>query len=150
MGCLYKENSPGKMSLKEKAKKLNFKNINKEEIQRLVAVTDDMLKTLISMSSALLAVGVIFDSFVKLPLMRVVILLMFFIGLIISFLGVLPLNVRYDIEDVEEQKQQQIIIFLRKRQHLWYGAAAMVLGFLLVIIDLVMDVFTNNPTAAAP
>lgn len=134
------------MSLKEKAKVLNFKNIDIQEIQRLVAVTDDMLKTLISMSSALLAVGVIFDSFVKMPLMRVVILLMFFIGLIISFLGVLPLNVRYDIEDVEEQKQQQIIIFLRKRRHLWFSAVAMVLGFLLVIIDLVMDVFSQNPT----
>lgn len=134
------------MSLKEKAKELNFKNIDIQEIQRLVAVTDDMLKTLISMSSALLAVGVIFDSFVKMPLMRVVILLMFFIGLIISFLGVLPLNVRYDIEDVEEQKQQQIIIFLRKRRHLWFSAVAMVLGFLLVIIDLVMDVFSQNPT----
>lgn len=134
------------MSLKEKAKELNFKNINIQEIQRLVAVTDDMLKTLISMSSALLAVGVIFDSFVKMPLMRVIILLMFFIGLIISFLGVLPLNVRYDIEDVEEQKQQQIIIFLRKRRHLWFSAVAMVLGFLLVIIDLIMDVFSHNPT----
>jgi len=134
------------MSLKEKAKELNFKNIDIQEIQRLVAVTDDMLKTLISMSSALLAVGVIFDSFVKMPLMRVVILLMFFIGLIISFLGLLPLNVRYDIEDVEEQKQQQIIIFLRKRRHLWFSAVAMVLGFLLVIIDLVMDVFSQNPT----
>lgn len=134
------------MSLKEKAKELNFKNIDIQEIQRLVAVTDDMLKTLISMSSALLAVGVIFDSFVKMPLMRVIILLMFFIGLIISFLGVLPLNVRYDIEDVEDQKQQQIIIFLRKRRHLWFSAVAMVLGFLLVIIDLVMDVFSHNPT----
>ncbi len=134
------------MSLKEKAKELNLKNIDIQEIQRLVAVTDDMLKTLISMSSALLAVGVIFDSFVKMPLMRVIILLMFFIGLIISFLGVLPLNVRYDIEDVEGQKQQQIIIFLRKRRHLWFSAVAMVLGFLLVIIDLVMDVFSHNPT----
>lgn len=133
------------MSLKEKAAKLNFKNVDKQEIQRLVGVTDDMLKTLISMSSALLAVGVIFDTFVKIPLMRVVILLMFFIGLIISFLGVLPLNVRYDIEDVEEQKQQQIIIFLRKRRHLWFSATAMVVGFLMVIIDLIMDVFSHNP-----
>ncbi len=133
------------MSLKQKAAELNFKHIDKQEIQRLVGVTDDMLKTLISMSSALLAVGVIFDTFVKMPLMRVVILLMFFIGLIISFLGVLPLNVRYDIEDMEEQKQQQIIIFLRKRRHLWFSAAAMVLGFLLVIIDLLMDVFSHTP-----
>lgn len=133
------------MSLKEKAVELNFKHIDKQEIQRLVSVTDDMLKTLISMSSALLAVGVIFDSFVKVPIMRVIILLMFFIGLIISFLGVLPLNVRYDIEDVEEQKQQQIVIFLRKRRHLWLSAAAMVMGFLLVIFDLIMDVFSKNP-----
>ena len=135
------------MSLKSEAQKLNTKKIDIQAFQRLIGVTDDMLKTLISMSSALLAVGVIFDNFVKLPLMRVVIILMFFIGLVISFLGVLPLNVRYDIEDAEEQKQQQIIIFLRKRRHLWYSAGAMVLGFLLVIIDLIMDVFIKNTTS---
>ncbi|MCC8146748.1 MAG: hypothetical protein LIO93_10010 [Bacteroidales bacterium] len=132
--------------MKSKSKnKFSSKLADSATIQRLVSVTDDMLKTLISMSSALLAVGVIFDSFVKVPLMRIFIILMFFLGLIISFLGVLPLNVRYDIEDAEELKDQQVDIFLRKRRHLWFSAGAMLLGFILVIVDLIMDVFSKSP-----
>lgn len=126
-------------------KKPDYKFADKETVQRLVSVTDDMLKTLITMSSALLAIGVIFNDFVKSPLMRVIIILMFFIGLISSFLGVLPLNIRYDLEDAEELQEQEIRVFLRKRRHLWFGAFAMMIGFILIMVDLFIDVFSKTP-----
>lgn len=137
-----------KPKLKDKESQLkNFssKLADPDTIRRLTDTTDDMLKTLISMSSALLAIGVIFDSFVKAPVMRILIILLFFIGLIISFVGVLPFNVRYDLEDAEDLKNQQVGIFLRKRRHLWFSAGAMVLGFLFVIVDLIIDVFSKSP-----
>ncbi|MCD8166100.1 MAG: hypothetical protein LUE93_08210 [Bacteroides sp.] len=126
-------------------KKLSAQFADKETVQRLISVTDDMLKTLITMSSALLAIGVIFTDFVKSPLMRVIIILTFFIGLISSFLGVLPLNIRYNLEDAEELQNQEVRVFFRKRRHLWFGAAAMMLGFILIMIDLFIDVFSKNP-----
>jgi len=121
----------------------DLKNVEPKALERMVTTTDDMLKTLITMSSALLAVGVIFDDFVKSPLVRAIIILLFFIGLIISFLGVLPFKIRYDIEDAGEQKEQQIAIFKRKRRHLWLSAAATASGFVLIIADLMVDVFSN-------
>ena len=131
-------------------RKISQKNISsritdKETLQRLISVTDDMLKTLITMSSALLGVGFIFDDFVKTPLARVIIILLFFIGLIISFLGVLPFNIRYDIEDEEELSQQQVKTFLRKRHHLWISAGVLAAAFAMAIIDLLVDVIKDVP-----
>ena len=127
----------------EKSRGYDFKSVEPKALERMVSTTDDMLKTLITMSSALLAVGVIFDDFVKSPLVRAIIILLFFIGLIISFLGVLPFKIRYDIEDTGEQKEQQIAIFKRKRRHLWLSAGATASGFMLIIADLMVDVFSN-------
>lgn len=128
---------------KKDAKNFSSKLTDSTTIERLITVTDDMLKTLITMSSALLGVGFIFDDFVKAPLVRVIIIFLFFVGLVISFLGVLPFNIRYDIEDVEELKQQQVDTFLRKRRHLWISAAILALAFALAIGDLLFDVFTD-------
>ena len=125
----------------DKISQFNPKLANPETVDKLISTTDDMLKTLITMSSALLAVGVVFDDFVKIPLMRLFIILMLFLGLILAFLGILPFRVRYDIEDAEELKEQHIRSFRRKRRHLWYSAASLALGLTLVIIDLMIEVF---------
>lgn len=132
------------MESKYKAtRKFSSKLADGDTLQRLIATTDTMLNTLITMSSALLAVIVIFENFVKSPLARIIIVLIFFMGLVISFLGVLPFNIRYDIEEEEELKQQQINTFLRKRRHLWWSAGVLATGFLLIVMDLIIDVINN-------
>lgn len=119
------------------------KGLEHETLQKMIAVTDDLLKTLITLSSALLGVGFIFDDFAKSPLVRVIIILLFFIGLVVSFLGVLPFNVKYDVEDVGEMKQQEVKTFRRKRTHVWASAIIMAAGFSLAIVDLFVDLFQD-------
>jgi len=121
----------------------NLERASSGTLERMIKTTDSMLTTLVTMSTALLAIGVIFDDFVKSPLLRALIILLFFVGLILSFLGVLPFRVRYDLEDAQEVKEQQITIFRRKRRHLWMSAGATALGFVLIIADLMVDVFNN-------
>ena len=128
--------------LKEK-KDFSSKLVDSETLQRLIATTDDMLKTIITMSSALLAIGFIFNDFVKSPLVRAVIIILFFIGLVLAFLGMLPFNLRHDVEDAEEMKQQQVKSFLRKRRHLWLSAGVMAIALILAILDLLVDVFKD-------
>jgi len=132
-----------KLNNKKTENKFNSKLIDIEAIQRLINVTDDLLKTIITMSSALLGVGFIFDDFVKSPLARLIIVFLFFVGLVISFLGVLPFKIRYDIEDAEELKQQHINTFFRKRRHLWSSACVLAVAFAIAIGDLLVDVFNN-------
>lgn len=132
-----------KQSDDKETNKFSSKLADGKTLERLIATTDTMLNTLITMSSALLAVVVIFENFVKSPLGRIIIVLIFFIGLVISFLGVLPFNIRYDIEEEEELKQQQINTFLRKRKHLWLSAGVLAGGFTLIVIDLIIDVVNN-------
>ena len=128
-------------------KKFDPQKVDDDTLNKLNSVTDELLKTLITMSSALLAIGVVFDDIVKAPVMRLVIILMFFLGLIISFLGVLPINIRYDIESAEELRKQQIRSFRRKRRHLWLSAAAIAVSIILIIFDLLVDVFKSTGTA---
>lgn len=111
----------------------------KDTLKNMSAVIDDLLKTLITMSSALLGVGFIFDDFVSTAWVRLVIILLFFIGLVISFLGVLPFNVRYDIEDAEAIKKQEIKTIARKRSHLWWSAGVLALAFFFAIMDIFLD-----------
>lgn len=118
---------------------------DEQNVKQLIVTIDDMLKTLITMSSALLAVGVIFDDIVTSKFVRLVVILLFFVGLVIAFIGVLPAKFKYHIGNEEGEKAQSINILLRKRRHLKISAMVMAVGFIMIITDILIEVIHNVP-----
>lgn len=117
-----------------------------EILKKMVVKADEQLDRLIKVSSTLLGLGFIFTNFIAVEWLRVLIIICFFIALVVSFIGVLPFRVRYDIEEVSDIKKQEIETFLRKRRYLWGSAIIMALGFTIAIVDLFIDLFQNIGT----
>ena len=115
--------------------------LGQNTLKSAISLSNDLLKTLINLSSALLGVGFIFNDFVKTPWVRIIVILFFFISLIVAFLGVLPFNVKYDIEEEQQIREQEIKTFRRKRTHLWLSSGILALGLFCAILDITLDFF---------
>lgn len=107
-----------------------------ETVKNNITLCNDILKQLITISSALLGVSIIYDHIVQSETLKMFVLLSFFASLIVALIGLLPYEkkVRLDTPaDIKAHKQKALE---HKRQFLWTSAITLLIGFALIICEL--------------
>jgi hypothetical protein len=105
----------------------------RESLKNNITLANDILKQLISISSAILGLTIIFEKIVVTELLRTLSLLSIFISLIIAFVGLLPYESKvqpYSPKDISDHKKKAL---KHKRSYLWVSAAFLNIGFGLLI-----------------
>lgn len=109
----------------------------RETLKNNINLCNDILKQLITISSALLGVTLIFDQIVVADTVRIFVTTSFFASLIISFIGLLPYERKVSLstpEDIKDHKQKTL---KHKRNYLWISACCLTIGFGLIIAELI-------------
>lgn len=115
-----------------------------ETVKSNISLCNEILKQLVTISSALLGVSIIYEQIVTSETLRFFILLIFFISLIVAFIGLLPYEnkVRLDTPgDIKEHKRKSL---KHKRKFLWVSATTVAVGFALILGELIIKNFTCN------
>lgn len=123
------------------AEEIFYTTWGQETVKSNINLCNDILKQLITISSALLGVSIIFEQIVTSETLKFFVLLSFFISLIIAFIGLLPYEnkVRLDTpEDIKEHKRKAL---KHKRRYLWISAMTIVVGFALILGELLIKTF---------
>lgn len=108
-----------------------------ETIKNNIALANGILKQLITLSSALLGLSIIYESIVTSEILKIFVLISFFASLIVAFLGLLPYEDKVNIHaplDIKEHKKKAL---KHKRRFLWISAIALVFGFALILSELI-------------
>jgi hypothetical protein len=101
----------------------------KETIKNNITLCNDVLKQLISVSSAILGLTIIFEKVVVSDWLRTISLLFVFLCLIISLIGLLPYEQKIQINSIDDIKAHKKKALKHKRQYLWTSAIFLVIGF---------------------
>ena len=108
----------------------------RETIKNNISLSNDILKQLITLNTALLGVNIIFESIVFNHLLKFLILIFFFLSLIIALLGVLPYQNRivpFSPDDIKNHKDEAL---RHKLKYLWTSATFLIIGFGIVLGEL--------------
>lgn len=116
-----------------------YVNWGKETLKNNITLANDILKQLITLSSALLGVSIIYEHIVKGEFFKISVLLSFFISLIIALLGLLPYEKKVSLNSPSEIKNFKKKALKHKRLHLWISSIAIVVGFGLIIGELIVN-----------
>lgn len=112
----------------------------KESIKENISLANGILKQLITLCTALLGVSIIFDEILTHEFLRFSVVCFFFLGLIISFFGVLPFKRKIDILSPSTIREYHQKALKHKLIHLWIASAAIVIGFAVIIAELLVSV----------
>ncbi|WP_298898656.1 hypothetical protein [uncultured Psychroserpens sp.] len=110
----------------------------KENLKENVKLANDILKLIITLSSGILGISLVFDQIMSNNEFKLLSILLFFISLIIAFIGVLPLKKKIDIlspseiRDFEREALKHKLCFLR------ISGIIAVLGFTIIIAELII------------
>ncbi len=118
-----------------------FFNWAKESIKENVKLANDILKQLITLCTTLLGISIIFEKIVLHEQFRLLVICSFFIGLIISFIGVLPFEKKVDILSPSEIRDYQERALRHKLRYLWASSISLVVGFAIIIAELIVKTF---------
>jgi hypothetical protein len=111
-----------------------------ETVKNNITLCNDILKQLITISSALLGVSIIYEDIVSNETLKIFVLLSFFICLIVAFIGLLPYENKVRLDTPEEIKTHKRNAFKHKRQYLWVSAMTIVIGFALILVELLIKI----------
>jgi len=111
-----------------------------ETVKNNIALCNDILKQIITLSSALLGVSIIYDHIVSNETLKIFVLLSFFISLIIALIGLLPYENNVSLDTPEEIKTHKRTALTHKRRYLWSSAMFIVIGFALIIAELLFKI----------
>lgn len=109
-----------------------------ETVKNNITLCNDILKQLITISSALLGVSIIYDHIVSNETMKIIVLLSFFISLIVAFIGLLPYENKVRLDTPEDIKTHKRNALKHKRHYLWVSAMTIVIGFALILGELII------------
>jgi hypothetical protein len=109
-----------------------------ETIKNNITLCNDILKQLITISSALLGVSIIYDHIVTSETLKIFVLLSFFISLIVAFIGLLPYENKVRLDTPDDIKAHKRKALKHKRQYLWISAMTIVVGFALILGELLV------------
>ncbi len=115
----------------------------KETLKNNINLSNDILKQIITLSSALLGVSIIYDKIVSNELIRIIVLLLFLLSLVISLLGVLPYEKTVSINSPSQIKEFKRKALKHKRIYLWISGAGLTFGFSLIIAELIIKLITK-------
>lgn len=111
-----------------------------ESIKENVKLANDILRQIITLSTALLGVSIIFEKIVMHETLRLFVIVFFFGGLIISFFGVLPYQKTIDTLSPSDIKKFQSDALKHKLKYVWIASICIVLGFAIIIAELIYQV----------
>ncbi len=103
-----------------------------------ISLANDILKQLITLSTALLGISLIFESIVSSEGLKIIVLFSFFFCLIVSLLGLLPYEREVDISSPSDIKEHKINALKHKRMYLWIASGFLLLGFVIILGELVV------------
>jgi hypothetical protein len=115
----------------------------RETVKNNITLCNDILKQLITISSALLGVTIIFDTVVTENYFKILVVFSFFASIVLAFIGLLPYErtVRLDTPaDIKMHKQKAL---KHKRCYLWTSAFTLVIGFAFIIAELLLKTFVK-------
>ena len=111
----------------------------REILKNNLVFTNDVLRQLITLNTALLGSSIAFldERIIDLTLKKFIILF-FLLSLIFSFIGVMPYGNSIDLRMPEEIKKYKETAFKWKRYCLWAASSLLAFGFLIALIGLVI------------
>ncbi|MEK7079562.1 MAG: hypothetical protein AAB929_05825 [Patescibacteria group bacterium] len=109
-----------------------------ETVKNNINLCNDILKQLITISSALLGVTIIYDKIVSSEVLKILVLLSFFGSLIIALIGLLPYENKVRLDTPNDIKEHKRTALKHKRKYLWTSAFAIVTGFGLILGELII------------
>jgi hypothetical protein len=115
----------------------------RESIKNNLKNTNDILKQLITISTAVLGLTIVFENIIKHDSLRIVVLFLFFLSLIISFLGILPYGKKIQINSAEEIKEFKSKALKTKRLYIWFSGGMILSGFAVIIISMAFQLLSN-------
>jgi len=115
----------------------------KETVKKNITLANEILKTIITLSTGLLGASIIFDKIVENEILRLFVLLSFFAALVISFLGVLPYEKVIKLSEPGNIKSHKRNALQHKRIYLWSSSFSIILGFSLIIAELIIKLLST-------
>ena len=106
-----------------------------ETVKNNITLCNDILKQLITISSALLGVSIIYDHIVQSETLKIFVLLSFFISLVVALIGLLPYERKVSLNTPADIKTHKQNALRHKRLYLWISAMSIVIGFALQILN---------------
>lgn len=119
---------------------LFYINWGRESIKENISLANELLKQLITLCIALLGVSLIYDKILTYEFLRFAVICFFFLGLIISFLGVLPFEKKIDVLSPSKIREYHQIALKHKLKYIWIASAAIVMGFAIIIAELLVSI----------
>lgn len=112
-----------------------------ETVKNNITLCNDILKQVITISSVLLGVSIIYDHIVSSETLKIFVLLSFFVSLIVAFCGLLPYENKVRLDTPDDIKTHKSQALKHKRQHLWVSAMTIVVGFALILLELLIKTY---------
>lgn len=114
-----------------------YLNWGKESLKNNIKLSNEILKQIITLSTALLGLTIIYEKIVSVEILRIIVLLLFFISLVVSLLGVLPFEGTISLNSPTEIKEFKRKVLKHKRIYLWISGGGLTLGFAIIIGELI-------------
>jgi hypothetical protein len=115
----------------------------KESLKNNINLANEILKQLITLSTALLGVSIIFDKIVSDEILRIVVLSLFFISLVLSLLGILPYEKNVALNSPTEIKKFKRKALTQKRIYIWISGAGLTFGFAIILAELIFKLLNK-------
>ncbi len=111
----------------------------RETLKNNLAFTNDVLRQLVTLNAVLLGGSIAFldDSLVDSTFKKVIILL-FFLSLVFSFVGMMPYGHSVDLRLPEDIRRHKEFAFKLKRYFLWTAGALLASGFIVALVGLIV------------
>jgi len=116
----------------------------RETVKNNITLANDILKQLITISSALLGITIIYERIIESGTLKVIVLLSFFSSLVVAFLGILPYEAKVQIAIPNDIKTHKTRALKHKSRFLWISAGLLIVGFFSVIAELLLKLWTEK------
>lgn len=111
----------------------------RETLKNNLAFTNDVLRQLVTLNTALLGGSIAFlDEKLISSTFKGGIVVLFFLSLITSFVGMMPYQHSVDLRLAEEIRQHKENAFRWKRYCLWVAGILLASGFIIALIGIVL------------
>ena len=110
----------------------------RELLKNNLSFANEVLRQLVTLNTALLGGGIAFlnDTMIH-PGFKQVIIVLFFLSLAVSFVGIMPYQGAIDARIPAEVKRYKEGAFRWKQRYLWTAGGLLVTGFLVSLVGLV-------------
>lgn len=109
-----------------------------ETLKNNIKLSNDILKQLLTLSSAMLGVSIIFETIIVTEWIKILVLLSFLLSLIVAFIGILPYERKVNLDSPNDIQKHKISALKHKRCYLWISASFLTIGFAAIVTELIV------------